>query len=180
MILLTIGLETLNCKQVSKGLRVHRAGIWEAKLIKPREQLSWTDFYLLKFNYSLHDENVSTKYSSCLCLKCAIAHSKLWHKYNSILDHRDYICFQSNFLLKTSVWHPTLAMKKGGQKNSPESWLDWKITILFNFKIHFFFWIVFLCKPRGVSGENNFLPCTFWDNVSQKDSSKRKSKTCLY
>lgn len=90
-----------------------------------------------KSNSSLGD-NGSTDNWLCkktnifLCLKCPVVHRLF--KYNSIFNQWDNICFQSNFLHKTSPnW------KKGEAEPSPWSLGSTEeITISFNLKTFFF------------------------------------------
>ena len=95
--------------------------------------------------------------------KCPTAHSEFRHKYNSVLNQKDYICFQSNFLLRTSVQLPTLAVRNGETEKFP--------CVLAWFKNHKLIGIV-LC----VSQEEFQAEVISWDKASRKDSSKRKVK----
>lgn len=118
-----------------------------------------------KSNSSLGD-NGSTDNWLCkkknifLCLKCPVVHRLF--KYNSIFNQWDNICFQSNFLHKTSPnWK-----KRGKQNRPPEASARLKNYNFVQFKDFFFF------KSYVVSQEEFEHPKT--------TQAKKKSQTSLF
>lgn len=82
-------------------------------------------------------------------------------------------CSQSSFLIKTSGTTRNFSdERKRGPKNSRVS------NQLKNYNLTQFYKFFNVLRA---SGESHFLPRPlFWDKTSQRDSSKRKSKTFLY
>lgn len=92
------------------------------------------------------------------------AYSEFRTNINPHSNRQDQICFQSNFLHRTSVQLPHCSNEEGrGQQGQ-------KISIE---KLQFYS-IGLVCKPRGASGGS--LPRDKASPPQKKDSSKRKRK----